>query len=121
MPIINLRTLIKSFKYAWHGLLYAVQREQNFRIHLAATVVVVALMLFFQVTIYEAVILSVVIMFVLILEIVNIIFERLTDMLQPRIHHYAKVIKDLMATAVLVASLSALVVGILIFYPYIFD
>ena len=78
-------------------------------------------MIFFSVTLYEAIILTIAIMFVLILELVNIIFERLVDMLQPRIHHYAEIIKDLMATAVLVASAGALIVGILVFYPYLFS
>jgi len=120
MSIINIRSLIKSFAYAWRGLLYAIKREQNFRIHIIATVIMIILMLFFGVTMMEAVILTIVILLVIILELVNIIFERLTDIVQPRIHHYAEVIKDLMATAVLVASVGALVVGILIFYPYIF-
>lgn len=120
MPVINLKTLMRSFVYAWRGLIYAIRREQNFRIHIVATLIVVLLMIFFQVNTYEAIFLTIVIMFVLILELVNIIFERLTDIVQPRIHHYAQIIKDLMATAVLVASVSALVVGVLIFYPYIF-
>jgi len=121
MPIINLKTLLKSFTYATRGLVYAIRQEQNFRIHIVASLIVIILMIFFGVTLLEAVILSIVVMFVIILELVNIVFERLTDIVQPRIHHYAKVIKDLMATAVLVASLGALVVGILIFYPYIFS
>ncbi|MEA3357611.1 MAG: diacylglycerol kinase family protein [Patescibacteria group bacterium] len=111
---------MKSFGYATRGLIYALEREQNFRLHMVATLLVIVLMIFFGVTLMEAVILTIVIMLVLVLELVNIIFERLTDIVQPRIHHYAKVIKDLMATAVLVASLGALVVGILIFFPYLF-
>jgi len=43
------------------------------------------------------------------------------DILKPRIHPYAKLIKDLMAATVLITSIVAVVVGILIFYPYIVD
>jgi diacylglycerol kinase len=41
--------------------------------------------------------------------------------LKPRIHPYARLIKDLMAAVVLISSIVALIVGIIIFYPYIRD
>jgi diacylglycerol kinase len=52
---------------------------------------------------------------------VNIAIERLVDIMKPRIHHYAGVVKDATAAAVLVASLGALVVGLVIFIPYILE
>jgi len=56
---------------------------------------------------------------VLIMELINTVFERVVDILKPRIHPYARVIKDLMAATVLITSIVAVIVGVIIFYPYI--
>ena len=53
------------------------------------------------------------------MELINTIFEKVVDVLRPRIHHYAEVIKDIMAAAVLVSSIGAVIIGVLIFLPYI--
>ena len=119
MPIINFRSLVKSFQYAIKGFWYVFNNEQSFRLHLLATAVVLLFMIYFQVKLWEAVILFLVIIIVLVLELINTIFEKMVDILKPRIHFYAEVIKDIMAATVLVASIGALVIGILIFAPYI--
>ena len=80
---------------------------------------VIVAMVMFSVRAIEAIALILVIMFVLILEILNTVLEYFIDLLQPRLHHYSKVIKDMMAAAVLLASCSAISIGILIFIPYI--
>ena len=59
------------------------------------------------------------IFFVLVMELFNTILERVVDILKPRVHPYAQLIKDIMAATVLIASIGAIVVGITIFYPYI--
>ena len=53
------------------------------------------------------------------MELANSAVERVTDILKPRIHDYAKEIKDIMAAAVFLASFVAAVVGLIIFLPYI--
>lgn len=120
MSLFDFRKLIKSFHYASRGFWYVFKQEQNIRLHLLASLCVIILMIYFQVALWQAIILFLVMTMVLVLELINTIFERLTDMLRPRIHYYAEVIKDTMAAAVLVASLGAVIIGILIFAPYIF-
>lgn len=95
------------------------KHEQSFRLHLLAGLIVAILMIYFRVRLWQAIILLLVITIVLILELINTIFEKIVDMLEPRIHHYAEMVKDIMAATVLVASLSAIIIGILIFGPYI--
>ncbi|MFH1430007.1 MAG: diacylglycerol kinase, partial [Candidatus Uhrbacteria bacterium] len=56
---------------------------------------------------------------VLVLECCNSAMERLIDLLKPRLHGYVKEVKDVMAGAVLIASLVAVAVGVVIFAPYI--
>lgn len=107
-----------SLRHALDGLSYAVAQERNFRIELAFAVFVVFFIFLFRVKNWEAVVLVLMIMWVLITELTNTVLERVVDILKPRIHPYARLIKDLMAAVVLISSTVALVVGIIIFYPY---
>jgi diacylglycerol kinase len=58
---------------------------------------------------------------VLVLEIINSIFERIVDVYKPRLNPYVRDIKDMMAAAVLIASLGAAIIGLMIFIPYLMD
>ena len=114
----SLKRLIKSFKHAFKGLFHVLKTEQNFRIQLIAALAVIILSIYFRVKPWEAVALILVILMVLVLELLNSIFERLVDILKPRVHYYIRVIKDIMAATVLLASLAAIVIGLIIFWPY---
>lgn len=61
-----------------------------------------------------------VVMTVLVLELVNSAVERIVDLVKPQLHSCARDIKDLMAGAVLIASLFAVLVGLMIFLPSFF-
>lgn len=119
MPFIDFGKLIKSFRYAGRGLWYAIKNEQNIRLHILASLVVIVLMVYFEVALWQAVTLLMIMMFILVLELINTIFEKVSDILVPRIHAYVEVIKDVMAAAVLVTSVLAVVIGVLIFIPYL--
>lgn len=115
--MFNLRKFIKSFSYAVRGVKYAF-REQNFKVQATFSIVVFVLILLFDLMVWEIAVLVMMITFVLVLEIINSIFERIADILQPRVHPHAKTIKDMMAAAVLLASSGSFFVGLLIFWPY---
>lgn len=117
--MFNLRKIIKSFRYALKGLALVFKEEKNFRIQIIAALVVFILMFVFKTKNWEKVALILVISFVLVLELINSIFERVVDMMKPRVHFYVEAVKDLMAAAVLIASLAALAVGLIIFIPYL--
>lgn len=117
----SLGQLKKSFSYAAKGIMVVAKEEQNFRIQLAIGVLVVALMFALGLRTSEKALLTLAIVLVLVLELVNSIFERLVDMMKPRIHHYVEDIKDIMAGTVLVASVGSLLIGALIFWPYLAD
>ncbi|TAK95528.1 diacylglycerol kinase family protein [Patescibacteria group bacterium] len=108
----------RSFRHALSGLKYAVSYERNFQIELVVAFFVVVLIKIFEIKSWEAVVLVLMIMWVLITELTNTVVERVVDILKPRIHPYAKLIKDIMAAVVLISSVMAAVVGIIIFYPY---
>ena len=114
----EIKKFLRSLKHAFDGLAYAVAHERNFRIEMLVAFLVVSLIFIFQVKSWEAIVLILMIMWVLVAELVNTVLERVVDILKPRIHPYAHLIKDLMAGAVLISSLSALIIGVIIFYPY---
>jgi len=119
--MIDFRRLKKSFQYATRGFWYVFKNEQNIRLHLIISLGVIILMIYFQVTLWQAIILFLVMLLVIVLELINTIFEKMVDILRPRIHYYAEVIKDIMAATVLVSSIGAVIIGILIFAPYIWS
>jgi len=115
----NFSKLFKSFRYAFRGLKYALRNEQNFQIEILAGILVVILMFLFPTRTLEKIALFIVIFAVLVIELINTIFERMVDILKPRVHPYAQLVKDIMAAAVLLSSVGAVVIGITIFWPYV--
>jgi len=117
MTIFNLKKFTKSFSHAVRGF-KCVLKEQNFRVQILFAIIIIFLILFFNLKIWETVALTMMIILVLVLEIINSIFERIVDILEPRVHPHAKTIKDMMAVAVLIASIGAVFIGIVILGPY---
>jgi diacylglycerol kinase len=119
--MLEIAKLRKSFSYAAKGVMLVAREEQNFRVQLLIGLAVVVLMFLLGLRTSEKALLTLAIVLVLVLELVNSIFERLVDMMKPRIHHYVEDIKDIMAGTVLVASIGSLLIGALIFWPYVVD
>ncbi|MCX6740134.1 MAG: diacylglycerol kinase family protein [Candidatus Parcubacteria bacterium] len=117
--MVSIRRLIKSFKYSLSGIAKVFKEEQNFRIHTLATILVLALAFYFKVSVLEFIILLILVSWVLILEIVNSIIERLLDMMKPRLHSYVEDIKDMAASIVFISAGVSALIGLLIFLPYI--
>lgn len=114
------KRLVKSFHFAFKGLKKVWQTEKNFRIHSLIALGVIIAAFYLEIQSFDYLLLLLVIALVLILEILNSSLERLVDMLSPSTHHFAKEIKDLLASAVLVAAVLAVIVGVVVFWPYLF-
>ena len=117
----ELRRFKRSLRHALDGIVYAIVHEKNFRIEIMMAIFVIILMFIFKLKSWEGIVLILMIMWVLILELVNTVLERVVDILKPRIHPYARLIKDLMAAVVLISSVVAVIIGIIIFYSYFRD
>lgn len=76
-------------------------------------------MVYYKVSVWEKVVLILTICAGLVLELLNTILEKIVNILKPRVHPYAEVIKDMMAGTVLLAFIGWIVMVILIFKPYI--
>ncbi len=120
MPI-KLKRLLQSFKYASKGVYYALREEQNMKIHFLLSFMVFILSIIFRISAYEAIALVLVISFVIAMEMINTIMERVMDIIKPRMHPYAKHVKDMLAATVLIGALASAAVGLIIFVPKILE
>lgn len=111
--------LAKSFGYAFDGLLVALKKGRNFKIQIFLGFLSALAGFFFRITNFEWLILSIIISLVLILELVNTSIESIVDLVSPEIRDKAKVAKDVSAAAVLIASISSIVIAGIIFLPKI--
>lgn len=119
--MIHFRQFVRSISHALHGIGVAIKTEQSFRIQLIAAVCAFGLGFFFRVSRNEWILLLLLIGAVLALELLNSVLERMVDTFKPRLHPMVGEMKDLMAATVFVISLIAFIVGVLIFFPYIFQ
>lgn len=109
--------LLSSFRFAWQGIVHAMQRERNFRLHALAAVVVILAASVTKLSSTEWILIILCISGVISLELINSALERVVDLASPTIHELAKQAKDLSAAAVLVFALASAIIGILIFLP----
>lgn len=109
--------LLSSFIFAWQGIVHAMQREKNFRIHVLAAVIVLVVGSITKLSYTEWILIILCIGGVISLELINSALERVVDLASPTIHELAKQAKDLSAAAVLVFALASAIIGILIFLP----
>lgn len=117
--MVRIKRLFKSFTYAFRGLVKTFAEEQNLRIQIFIAFLVILLGWRLGINRIEWCIIILAIGIVILAEIINTAVEFITDVLKPRIDDYVKVIKDIMAAAVMTSSLVAVIVGLIIFVPYL--
>jgi diacylglycerol kinase (ATP) len=108
---------LAAFANALRGTRVFFAGQASARIHLVASVVVVALGLGLHVSTGEWLALVLAMALVLTAEALNTALELAVDLASPDWHALARDAKDVAAAAVLLASLGALVVGLLVFVP----
>ncbi|MBL1436396.1 MAG: diacylglycerol kinase family protein [Rhodobacteraceae bacterium] len=111
---------LRSFGFALEGLVYAVKTEGNARVHLVATLLVIALGFGFGVSRGEWMALLAAMGLVWTAELLNTALEILCDIVEPERSEAIKRAKDVAAAGVLASALAAAGIGALVFWPYIF-
>lgn len=114
-----LKKKIEGLIHALTGIAVAWREEPNFRFHVAFALLAVATSLALDISNVELLIVLSMIGFVLAAEILNTALEELCDKFQPTHDPHVAKIKDLAAAAVFIAALTSLVVGCVIFIPYL--
>ena len=109
------RSIVESFNSAVEGFLYVIKTQKNMRVHFLAAVAILLIAIYLHIPADQVLILCGTISLVLILEMLNTATEHTIDMLTQDYHPLARVIKDIMAGAVLISAINAFVIGYLIF------
>lgn len=118
-PPVDLHKARRSFRYAAQGIIDLFRFENNARIHLSAAAAVLVAGFYFQISTTEWALVVTQIALVWAAEAFNTALEKLADAVSSDYHPLIKAVKDLAAGGVLIAAISAAVVGILIFFPKI--
>lgn len=115
--MINIKTIFKSIKYAFEGLLHVVKTQNNARFHLLATIIMVSICIWLKINPVEWCLLLVAIALVWIAECFNTTLESFFDLVNPEPHPLVKNGKDSGAAAVLVAAFLSIALGIIVLGP----
>jgi diacylglycerol kinase (ATP) len=108
---------LNSFRYAFAGWWYVLRTQRNAWVHAAISTGVLLMAWLLRLARVEWAILILTITVVWIAEFVNTSLEAIVDMTMPDPHPLAKVAKDVAAAAVLVGAGGAIVVGLFILGP----
>ena len=108
-------TLLDSFNYAFEGIIHVLRTQRNLRIHFLAAILVIAGAVYAGVSRIELIALLLAIAFVLMAEMINSAIEGAIDVSTTSFDPNAKLAKDVAAGAVLIASITAIAVGYLVF------
>lgn len=115
------KKFINSVEFAISGIKTAYRDERNMRSHTISGILVILLGLVLGLERYEWLWILLCIFLVVIMEMLNTVFENIVDMVTDKhFHPLGKKIKDIAAGAVLVTTFFAVIVGLLIFVPKIY-
>lgn len=113
---MKVRNIIDSFNYAVSGIISAIKTEKSMRLHYIIAVIVLLSSLFFDFNRTEFLLLLFAVSLVVISEMINTAIERTIDLITKEFHPLARLVKDVAAGAVLIATINSLIVGYLLFF-----
>ncbi|WP_346678911.1 diacylglycerol kinase family protein [Enorma massiliensis] len=108
-------TFIRSFGYAIEGFRTAVATERNIKVQLFVGVLAVVAGVVLRIDALSWVLVLLCIGLVLFAELVNTSIEAIVDLATQDLHPLAKRAKDIAAASVFTLSITAAVVGIIVF------
>ena len=116
------RDVISSLEFALTGIFTAFKEEKNMRSHVLSALAAIIAGLIFRISTTEWLFLLLSIFLVIAFEIMNSAVENVVDLASD--YHFsmrAKNAKDMAAGAVLVVSVFAVITGLIIFLPKLWD
>ena len=108
---------LRSFRYAFNGIIDLIRYEHNFRIHLFVLLTVILAGVIFRISLTEWMAILFVSALVLISESFNTSVEHLSDAVSPGTNEKIRRAKDVAAAAVLISVIAAILTGLIIFIP----
>ena len=111
----------RSFGHAFRGLWFVLRTQQNAWIHALAAILVFILAWWLRLPARDWTVLILTIAMVFTAEFINTAIEAVVDLASPKKHPLAKVGKDVGAAAVLISALAAVLIGLLILGPPLWE
>lgn len=108
-----------SFKTAFSGLVWALTTQPNFRVHILFSLVAIGLGKYFGISNIEWAIIVFTIVLGFTSEMINTAIESMTDLITNQWNKEAKIAKDVAAGMMLTVAIGAVIIGIIIFLPYL--
>lgn len=119
MPVFSFRHRIRSFGYAFAGIGYMFRTQHNAWVHLAVTLAVIIAGFSFDITGLDWRWIVLAIAIVWLAEAFNTAIEHVCDVVSPEFHASVKRAKDIGAGAVLITAYAAVIIGAMVFAPYL--
>ena len=107
--------VLRSFGYAIEGFMTAVKTERNIKVMLVAGILTVIAGLVAKLQLISWALIAICIGLVIFAELCNTAMEAIVDLATQELHPLAKRAKDIAAASVYVLSITAAIVGILVF------
>jgi diacylglycerol kinase (ATP) len=111
-----MKRFLNSFKYAMNGIMFSAKYERNMRIHIVVMLYVLYFTRFYDLTKTEIILLVLTIVIAITTEMINTSIEVVIDKVSPHYHTLAKIGKDVAAGAVLIATIGAIIIGLILFW-----
>jgi diacylglycerol kinase len=108
---------VRSFGYAFEGLVTLVRTQPNFRVHLLVACLALGLGIVLGLTPPELALVVLTAAVVLVVEAINTCLETVCDLVSPAYHPLVKKAKDVSAAAVLIAAVASVGVAAALFLP----
>lgn len=118
---LSWKRLKHSFFHAFRGVKEAYQTQQNFRIHIYASISITILSIILQIGHLEWIMIIASIVLVLVMELTNTAIEYFADLIKQEYDLTVRIVKDISAAAVLISVLLAILVGSIVFIPKIYS
>lgn len=110
-----------SFGFALSGIVHAFKDNRNIRIHTIIAILVLLSSFLLGLTKLEKIITFLTITLVIASEMINTSIEEMTDLITSEHKREAEIAKDVAAGMVLITAIGAIIVGVVIFVPYIIE
>lgn len=115
---LTLAARLKSFAYAIQGIVFMLKTQHNAWLHGVATIAVITLALYCDVSASDWRWLIVAMAMVWVGETINTAVEYVCDVVSPQYSEAVKHAKDIAAGGVLIAAFGSFIIGLLTFWPY---
>ena len=116
---VKTKKIANSFKYAFQGIITSFKTERNMKFHVFIMIMVILAGFWLKISTIEWIICIILFGLVIGAELFNTAIEKTVDIAMPYRNPDAKIAKDVAAASVLVVSISAAIIGFIIFIPKI--